>query len=108
MKTLIKNAVIKSLNNVSQGFVRFDDWARDNPKKASAVVFVASYAEGMAWNKTLFKKFYKKHPKTFTILTLIAATSSSAKYYNYATRFQLNLEPLELPVTTLTWKTEIK
>jgi len=105
MKTL---AAIKSLNNVVQGFVRFNEWARQNPKKATAIVFVAGCAEGMAWNKTLFKKFYNKHPKSFTLLTILASAGHSAQYYNHVTRFQLKLEPLELPVTTLTWKTEIK
>lgn len=108
MKTSIKNAVTKSLNNVVQGFVRFEEWSRQNPKKATAVIFVVGCAEGMAWNKTLFKKFYNKHPKAFTLLTVVASAGHSAQYYNYVTRFQLKLDPIEVPNVSLTWKMEIK
>lgn len=108
MKSLIKNVASKSLNTTVEGVMRFNEWARQNPKKATAIVFVAGCAEGMMWNKTLFKKFYNKHPKSFTLITVIASAGYSAKYYNHVTRFQLKLEPLELPVTTLAWKTEIK
>lgn len=108
MKTLIKNAVTTTCNAIVNGAVKFEDWSRHNPKKATAVIFVVGCAEGMIWNKTIFKKFYNKYPKVFTLLTIVSSAGHSAQYYNYVTRFQLKLDPIEVPKVSLTWKTEIK
>lgn len=103
MKTSQK--AIKALLNAS---VKFNAWARANPKTATAVVIGLGIIENRLIHKYCFKKTYAKHRKVMNIMGVVFAVGNGARAYHILTKpeFTLKFEPIEVPTYELKWKKE--